>query len=175
MQRQMKVALVILAALALLAAAAFAQLSAGTKAPDFTLKDLKGKDFKLSSCFAKPGKVVVLDIWATWCPPCRRSIPHLMDIHERYSKKGVVVLGVALDKDKQTVVDFVKQMKMKYKVLHDPQGRTIGELYKVRSIPQIYVIDRKGVIKNVHVGFSGEDEADQIEAEVKKLLDDKKE
>ncbi len=173
MTRRWTILLTILAATVLAAAAVFAQLSAGTKAPDFTLKDLNGKEFKLSSCFAKPGKVVVLDIWATWCPPCRRSIPHLIDLHDQYSSKGAVVIGVAIDKDKQTVIDFVKQMKMNYKVLHDPQGRSIAELYKVSSIPQIYVIDRKGVIRFVHVGFSGEDEAEQIKSEVKQLLEKK--
>lgn len=163
----------IMAAITLLAVVAFAQLSSGTKAPDFTLKDLNGKDFKLSSCFAKPGKVVVLDFWATWCPPCRRSIPHLIDLHERYGSKGMVVIGVALDRDLQTVADFVKQMKMKYKILHDPQGRSTGELYEVSSIPQIYVIDRKGVIRFTHLGYAGDDQAEQIESQVKKLLKEK--
>jgi DsbE subfamily thiol:disulfide oxidoreductase len=154
----------------LMASAVLAQLPAGKKAPDFSLTDLNGKKVTLSSYFAKPGKVVVLDLWATWCPPCKREIPFLIDLSKKYLNKGVAFIGVALDGEKSKVTSFVKEQGINYTILHDPNGQTVSSLYNARSIPETYIIDRNGVIKYVHVGFSGKDDAYKIENEIKKLL-----
>lgn len=166
-----RLTLLVLATLILgvFASAANAQIPAGRKAPDFTLADLNGNTFKLSSNFVKPGKIVVLDIWATWCPPCKREIPVLIDLNTRYKPKGVVFVGVALDQSKATVAKFAKDQGITYTLLHDPQGEKTGPLYNVKPIPETYIIDKKGVIRYVHVGF-GPDDAKKMENEIKALL-----
>jgi DsbE subfamily thiol:disulfide oxidoreductase len=166
-----RVTVLIMAAMivGILASAAQAQLPAGKKAPDFTLTDLNGKSFALHSAFAKPGKIVVLDIWATWCPPCRREIPVLIDLNKRYKSKGVLFVGVALDAEKSTVAKFSREQGINYTILHDPQGAKVGPLYNVKPIPETYIIDRNGIIKYVHVGF-GPDDGKKIENEIKALL-----
>lgn len=158
-----------------LASVVFAVLGAGMKAPDFTLPTLDGKTYTLSEAFTKPGKVVVLDLWATWCPPCRAEIPFLVRLHKDYSGKGAIVVGVAIDpeKDRGKVEDFARQHKINYTVPLDPGGQKTAAAYKVRGIPATFIIDRKGVIRYAHVGFSGEEDAAKIESEVKKLLAEK--
>lgn len=152
----MKMRMIIAAAalIAVIAVAAMADLAVGTKAPDFTLQTLDCKTVKLSDNFRAPGKVVVLDLWATWCPPCQAVTPNLIKINKKYAGKPVKVIGVALDEDPAKVSDYVKRNKINYTVLTDPQGATVGDLYKLTGgIPALYIIDKTGVIKMVEVGF----------------------
>ena len=80
----------------------------GEMAPDFALKDLSGNTFSLSST---RGKVVILDFWATWCPPCRKEIPHFVDLYKDYRAKGLEVIGVSLDRG---ATEAVKRLAEKY-------------------------------------------------------------
>ncbi len=134
-------------------------LAVGTKAPDFTLKTLDGKAFKLSSCFGKPGSVVVLDLWATWCPPCRKVIPNLVKLNETFRGKAVRIVGVALDEEKSVVDKFVKNNQVSYTVCLDFGGSVLSKPYKIEGIPVLYFIDKNGVIRNVEVGFPGDKDA----------------
>ncbi|MGC8862584.1 MAG: peroxiredoxin family protein [Armatimonadota bacterium] len=168
------------AAVAVLAAASLvcADLSTGKKAPDFSLPTIDGKTFKLSSCFAGRGKVVLLDIWATRCPPCRAEIPFLIGLRKKFNEKDVVIAGVSIDAEKSTVVDFAKKQGINYIVAHDPRAAKIGDLYQVRGIPATYVIDRKGIIRYAHLGFpgninAGKEEAAKLEREIRTLLAEK--
>lgn len=156
--------------LSLAASAVLAQLPAGKKAPNFTLKDINGKSFTLSNLYIKPVKAIVLDLWATWCPPCRKEVPFLIDINKRYKSKGVIVVGVSIDRDLATVKKFVNDYKIDYTILHDPNATKVGPLYNLKPIPETYIIDKKGIIRYVHVGFSGKDDEAKIESEIKKLL-----
>ncbi len=132
----------------------WADLKAGTKAPDFTLQTLDCKTFKLSDNFAKPGKVVVLDLWATWCPPCQAVIPNLVKLNKKYEGKAVKFVGVALDDDKDIVQEYVTKNGVKYTTCLDPGGAELNKLYKLsEGIPALYVIDKTGVIKMMEVGF----------------------
>lgn len=161
------------------ATAAYAQLSAGTKAPDFTLPTLSGETFTLSKCFGDNPSVVVLDIWATWCPPCRAEIPYLIDLQTKYQeKKNVQIVGVSIDQDKNKVADFAKSQAINYTVVLDSGGSKVGSSYKVLGIPTTYIIDKKGVIRYVHGGFPREQseqkkEIAKVESEIKTLLDEK--
>ncbi len=168
--RRIKV-LAIALTLAIAATVAYADLSAGTKAPSFTLPTIDGKTFTLSNCFKSPPKVVVLDIWATWCPPCRAEIPHLIALQNKFKNQNVTIVGVALDAEKSTVVDFAKQQKINYTIAFDPNADKIGKLYQVRGIPATYVIDKTGVIRYTHSGFPrNADEAKQAAADLEKEI-----
>lgn len=132
------------------AAGADVGLDAGQVPPAFTLKDVGGSDVSLSD-FA--GKVVVLDLWATWCGPCRQEIPLLVSLYEEFKDRGLVVVGVGLDEGGADVLKpFVEANHMSYPVLVG--DKALGTTYKVTSIPTTYVIGRDGKIASKHMGFS---------------------
>lgn len=119
-------------------------------APDFKVVTTAGKQLSLASL---KGQVVVLDFFATWCPPCRDSIPHLMDLNRRYGKQGLQVVGMSMDEEGEEVVrDFVSDKRVTYPVaLISDQ---IASSYGVRSIPTMYVINKKGVLVERIMGFN---------------------
>jgi cytochrome c biogenesis protein CcmG, thiol:disulfide interchange protein DsbE len=169
--KRRSVTVIVLAVLAaLVSSAVIANLSAGTKAPNFTLPKLDGKTFTLKDCFKQPGKVVLLDIWATWCGPCRAEIPFIIKLQKKYGAKKVLIVGVAIDADKADVKSFAKQQNMNYTICHDPNAKTVGKSYEVRGIPATYVIDKKGVIRYVHEGFGGAEDAASMDKEIASLL-----
>lgn len=122
----------------------------GRPAADFTVTDLQGEKVSLSQF---RGKVVIIDFWATWCPPCKASIPHLVDIYRRYNGKGVVILGILLEQSSSSHISrFVADMRINYPVLLGTQE--IMETYKVRHIPVTIVVDKEGIIREKLIGFS---------------------
>lgn len=153
---------------------AFAALTPGKKAPDFTLKSITGKQVTLQQLRADPfnkkrSRVVLIDFWATWCPPCKEEVPHLQKLHEKYGKKGLSVVGIAVDHDGAvSVKPFAKENGLKYNMLLDPDTKT-AKKYLIRPIPTTYIIDRQGIIRYVHVGFNPGMEK-QLETEIKELL-----
>jgi len=155
----------VLAAIGLFAGVSQALLKAGDQFPTFKLATLDGKT-KTNTDFKH--KVVMVDVWATWCPPCRAEIPHLIDLHKTYGSKGLAVIGIAVDKEgADKVKPFVDEVKMKYTTLLDPDSDFTGKQLKVRGIPALFLIDRAGVVRYVHVGFT---EKSVLEKEIKTLL-----
>lgn len=135
-------------------------------APDFSWKDNSGKVVKLSDL---KGKVVLLDFWATWCGPCRMTIPHVEAIYEKYKDKGVVVIGINLDTgDLSNVQQFINEQGMKYLVVTDPNSQVAG-LYGVNSIPRFFLIDKNGRIAKMIIGYDPNME-DVLSKEIDKLL-----
>lgn len=133
-------------------------------APDFTLQDLDNRTVSLSDF---RGKVVVLDFWATWCPPCRASIPGLERLHRTYSKKGLVLLAVSLDEGGwEDVKSFRTEYGISYTILKGTEE--VASKYIVRSIPMLVVIDREGKERKRLIGFGTEEE---LEKEIISLLD----
>ena len=163
---------------AIFASVVYANLSPGKKAPDFSVSTLDGKTFKLQDSFKGTGNVVVMDICATWCPPCRGEIPYLINIKKELSGKNVTIVGVFIDDGKTAVQSFAKEQGINYTVALDPKGDKLGSKYSIAGIPATYVIDKKGVIRFVHSGFPRDpkeqkSEAAAIMAEINKLLAEK--
>lgn len=124
-------------------------LAAGKVAPDFTLKDLNGKAIALSSF---RGKVVFLNLWATWCPPCRSEMPSIQALHQAFEKdKDFVTLTVSEDSDIAKPPDYIKKNHFDFAVLLDPKN-TVGEAYDVSGLPESFVIGRDGRIVAHHIG-----------------------
>lgn len=138
--------------------------AATESAPNFTLKDLNGNTFQLSDV---KGKVVILDFWATWCPPCRMEIPHFEELHQEYKSKGLAVIGIALDRGGASQVKpFVEINRVSYLVLMG--DGIVTEAYGgIRGIPTTFVIDRDGNIREKFVGYRSKE---VFEETIKKLL-----
>jgi len=110
-------------------------------APDFTLTTLSGTSLSLADL---RGKVVLLNFWATWCGPCRKEMPAIEALYQRYKDQGLEVLAISLDKLSTAVVEaFVKEMGVTYRVALDPTWAT-ARTYAVRAVPATFLIDRAG-------------------------------
>jgi peroxiredoxin len=107
--------------------------------PEFTLKDLSGKTWTFSEL---RGNVVLVNFWATWCPPCRKEMPDLEALYGRFGSKGLVVLGIS-DEEAAKVEPFIRERKVSFPVLLDP-GRRVNEMFVVEGIPKSFVYDRDG-------------------------------
>lgn len=126
-------------------------LKIGQRAPDFELKQLDGQTVKLSDY---RGKTVMLNFWATWCPPCREEMPHMQQFHTENEKDGVVILGVNATSTEISVpvVDsWLKEWGITFPIVLDEQGEVI-KTYRVNSYPATFVIDGDGVIRHKHPG-----------------------
>jgi peroxiredoxin len=125
-------------------AAAMSELEAADRVrqqADFSLSDLQGKTWTLSQL---RGKVVLVNFWATWCPPCRKEMPDLQELYDRFKDQGFVILAVS-DEDAGKVKPFVAERNVTYPILLDP-GRKVNELFQIEGIPKSFVYDRKGAL-----------------------------
>jgi peroxiredoxin len=129
-------------------AVGLAALKEGTKSIDFTLSDLSGKKVSLSNY---RGKVVFLNFWATWCPPCRGEMPSMERLYQKLKGKGLVILAVDLQEDVKSVQKFVNEHKLTFPILLDYDGR-VGGTYGARSIPTSYIVGRNGNVLGGTIG-----------------------
>ena len=133
-------------------------------APSFTLRDLNGKQVSLSDF---KGKVVILDFWATWCPPCVMEIPHFIELYEQYKDQGFAMVGISLDRQGVGIVkSFVQKYRVNYPILMT-DGRIDRVYGGITGIPTTFVIDAAGNIQRKYVGYR--DKA-VFEADIKTLL-----
>ena len=109
------------------------------RSANFTLTDLQGKPWTLADL---KGKVVLVNFWATWCPPCRKEMPDLEALYQRFQSKGLVVLAIS-DEDRTKVEGFLAGKNFTFPVLLDPD-RKVHEMFEVEGIPKSFVYDRKG-------------------------------
>ena len=124
----------------------------GREAADFTLKDLKGRPRTLKSL---RGKTVLLDFWATWCGPCRMTMPQVAKVHAAYKNKGVEVMSINVGEDAKKAGDYIAKNGYAFTTLLD-QDRTVATQYRVNGIPTLVVIDAKGKISDYMVGVHDE-------------------
>jgi peroxiredoxin len=118
-------------------------------APDFALQDPSGKTVRLADL---RGKVVLIDFWATYCGPCKDSVPALERLHRDKKAEGLEVVGISEDSFADAVPPFVAEHKMTYTVLLDLE-QTAGEAYSLRGLPQAFLIDREGKIVQKWFGW----------------------
>lgn len=123
----------------------------GQVAPDFSLADTTGKTVDLASHLGK--EVVVLDFWASWCPPCRKGLPILDTVAKSFAGQPVAIYGVNIREGEALVKSFAEKNGLTLPLLLDDKGY-VADDYGVSGIPQTVVIDRSGTIRSVHVGVS---------------------
>lgn len=123
----------------------------GFLAPDFTLDTLDGNTITLSEL---RGQIVVINIWATWCPPCRAETPALEKSYEQYKDSGVVILGVDLANQDplSNVQAFAQEFSLTYPILLDQDGSVSHTLYQIKGLPSTFFVNREGIIRTAVVG-----------------------
>ena len=119
----------------------------GTVAPDFTVQDsdrkIELRDYR--------GKIVLLNFWATWCPPCVEEMPSLVQLQERMKAKNVMVLGVSVDASADAYHKFLKDHNVDFLTVRDADQKT-NNLYGTFKFPETYIIDRKGIVRRKFIG-----------------------
>ena len=148
-------------------------MKAGTLAPAFTTKTVDGKPLTLKSL---RGKVVLMDVWATWCGPCRQVTPILEALHRKYGSKGLVVIGLSVDDSGSSnqVKPFQKANKLTYTLAVSPEANAkIAQAYHVEALPSMFLIDQKGITRWSHLGINPnlQAEAKELDQRVSELLD----
>jgi thiol-disulfide isomerase/thioredoxin len=137
----------------------------GQPAPEITVQRMSGKPVTVSSY---RGQVLLLDVWASWCGPCKQELPMLDDIASRLHHRGVEVLAVSVDQERQNVVKFLgSRGRWALTIAHDPKGE-IADRLQPDKMPTSYIIDREGIIRYVNYGFVPSD-APMIERRLTEL------
>ena len=138
---------------------------AGRPAPDFTLQTVAGETVTLSDL---RGQVVVLNFWATWCPPCRAEMPALQEVYDARRADGLMVLAIDQNEPADLVASFRDEFKLTFPLLLDP-GYAVSDRYRIGVLPTTFFIDRGGVIRDVVLG--GPMNRALIESKVASLLE----
>lgn len=162
-----------LAAAAALLAAACASTRPSTKPSAVVGKpvtvraaDLDGREHDVR---ADDGKVRVVDFWATWCDPCRDQLPFLDRMSAKYAERGLTVYGVSFDEDRGALERYLGEMHPSFTVLWDKGGAVLADPLEVTRLPTTLFVDRKGLVREVHLGFEKGEERD-LEALLQRLL-----
>ena len=136
----------------------------GKTASSFSLNAVSGGN-RLS---LEKGKVVIVDFWATWCEPCKKSFPKYQELYVKYKASGLEIDAISVDDEKKDIPDFIRTYGAKFPVGWD-EGHKIADCFKPSNMPSAYVIDKNGVIRHIHTGFRAGEER-ELEKEIKALL-----
>lgn len=153
----------------------FLPVEVGTRAPEFAAYELDGTPISLA---ALEGEVVLLNVWATWCPPCREEMPSMQRLHDELGPEGLRIVAVSIDaapgevdaggRSGGDVAEFVTRMGLSFDVWHDPSGR-IQQTYRTTGVPESFLIDRDGSIVKKVLGATEWDSEANIEL-IRRLL-----
>ncbi|HET6232784.1 MAG TPA: redoxin domain-containing protein [Longimicrobiaceae bacterium] len=153
----------------------FVPVDVGSPAPDFAVRDMQGRQVKLSDL---RGQVVLLNVWATWCGPCREEMPSMQRLYTKLAPEGLHVVAVSIDATGASagsaehpggdVGAFVRQFGLTFPVWLDPEGET-SRLYRTTGVPESFVIDRDGSIVKKVIGATEWDTPDKVDL-VRRLL-----
>lgn len=134
-------------------------------APDLTLETMNGQTLNLAE---QQGKVILVNFWATWCAPCRREIPDLVELYSELQSEGLIIVGIAVDQEGAKVVEpYVKKQKINYPIVLDPDQSTESHFDAMYGLPTTYVINPKGKIVRRVLGVFP---VDDMKSELKKML-----
>jgi len=136
----------------------------GDKAPQFALDSMNGA----GKMTIAPGKVTIVDFWATWCEPCKKSFPKLQELYVKYKASGLEIVAVSVDDEKNGITDFAKTHGAKFPVGWD-DGKKLAEKWKPENMPSSYIVGKDGTVKFVHRGYH-DGEENEVEKEIKSLL-----
>jgi cytochrome c biogenesis protein CcmG, thiol:disulfide interchange protein DsbE len=148
----------------------FLPVEVGSRVPDYSARDLEGDPVSLGDL---EGEVILLNIWATWCPPCRDEMPSMERLHRKLGPEGLRVVAVSVDalpgfldasgQSGGNVAEFVREMGLTFDIWHDPDGR-IQQAFRTAKVPETFVIDRAGYIVKKDQGARIWDSEDRIES-----------
>lgn len=135
----------------------------GSPAPDFEIAYSDGRKVRLSDLKGKP---VLVNFWATWCPPCRAEVSEIQSAYEKYKASGFVVVAVNVQESTTAVAKFMKDFGMTFTVAIDSSG-AVGRLYRVSGIPASFFVDRSGIVREIFVGSLTAGDLEQLYALIK--------
>uniref|UniRef100_A0A7V3ZV10 TlpA family protein disulfide reductase n=1 Tax=candidate division WOR-3 bacterium TaxID=2052148 RepID=A0A7V3ZV10_UNCW3 len=131
---------------------------------EFQLETLEGEKIDLKNY---KGRVILMDFWATWCPPCRAAIPHLIDLYQKYQNKNFAVLGIGLD-EKEALKKMKEELNIPYPIFIG--NNEMAKFYQISAIPTLVLINKKGSIAYKEVGFS-EEGIKNLESKILEMLE----
>jgi thiol-disulfide isomerase/thioredoxin len=135
----------------------------GQTAPSFKLPDLDGREISLEEF---KGKIILLDFWATWCSPCRMTMPVIENLSKEYPD-DMVILAVNMQEKKETIEKYAFEQAIKSRILLDKEG-TVSATYGAYAIPMQFLIDRSGIVRHIQTGY-GPNMASQMRAQIEPL------
>jgi cytochrome c biogenesis protein CcmG/thiol:disulfide interchange protein DsbE len=138
----------------------------GAPGPAFSADSVNGKGKVSLSALA--GKITIVDFWATWCEPCKKSFPKLQDLNVKYKASGLEIVGISEDDDNSGIKEFGETYGAKFPLIWD-DGKSIAGKWQVKSMPETFILDKKGVVRFAHLHFKDGEEV-EIEKEVKSLM-----
>ena len=156
------------AAVAALAGSARAQIAAGDPFPPIAVSGVVAA----SAIPQIKGHVAVVDFWASWCAPCKASFPAYSRLQKAYLDRGLIVVGVSIDKDEGAYASFLAKLKPDFATVRDSQFTLVGTV-QVPTMPTSYLVDRTGTVRFVHAGFRGEQTERELRGEIETLLGEK--
>ncbi|UJF21178.1 TlpA family protein disulfide reductase [Shewanella sp. OMA3-2] len=155
----------LLAALALLMSINAQALTVGDIAPDFTLKNMQGNNLNLAE---QRGEIIVINFWASWCGPCRKEMPVLQKLQDKYQDLGVQVWGINVEQENQAGKDFLADLDLSFSIFFD-QTNALSKSYQVEAMPTTVIIDRDGIVRFMFRGYKDGYEKKYADA-IKKLI-----
>jgi len=121
----------------------------GKTAPDFTLKSMSGQNFNLTE---QRGNIILINFWASWCGPCRKEMPVLQELQDKYQDLGVQVWGINVEQENQAGRDFLANLDLSFSIFFDETNK-LSEAYNVEAMPTTVIVDRDGIVRYVYRGF----------------------